>query len=252
MIKSTMLLLALVVAFPLASPVVGFAPSTIRLSPSLTTRTTTVKQNHPLSNSFASLRQQDRSAQTTRTTTAWMEASEDGGDEVEKTDDAADNDTKELSGLQKLKRKLFPPKPDDGLTFKQRLGKAGLSVVLSYGFVSNVSYSITVSLAWYIFSKQTGLSPMAPGQWKPFLGVYAGFWVFNNIIRPARFALSIGVSMYFDRFVSMIQRRFRVNKSVAVFLTVFLANVVGTLTLMCTGITLAGMAAGVPVFPPKA
>ena len=250
MIKSTILLLALVVAFPLASPVVGFSPSTLRLSPTVT---------NPLSNSFASLRQQDRSTQTTTTTTAWMAASADGGDEVEKTNDDTDTDTdtdddtsEELSGLQKLKRKLFPPKPDDGLTFKQRLGKAGLSVVLSYGFVSNVSYSITVSLAWYIFSKQTGLSPMAPGQWKPFLGVYAGFWVFNNIIRPARFAFSLGVSMYFDRFVSMIQKRFRVNKSVAVFLTVFLANVVGTLTLMCTGITLAGMAAGVPVFPPKA
>ena len=38
-------------------------------------------------------------------------------------------------------------KPDDGLTFKQRLAKAGLSVLLSYGFVSNMSYCVTVSLA---------------------------------------------------------------------------------------------------------
>ena len=36
---------------------------------------------------------------------------------------------------------------DDGLTFKQKLAKMGLSALLSYGFVSNMSYCITVSLA---------------------------------------------------------------------------------------------------------
>lgn len=43
---------------------------------------------------------------------------------------------------------------DDGLTFKQRLAKMGLATMLSYGWVSNMSYSVTVSVAWYIFSKQ--------------------------------------------------------------------------------------------------
>jgi hypothetical protein len=42
----------------------------------------------------------------------------------------------------------------DGLTFRQRLTKMGLATVLSYGFVSNMSYGVTVSIAWYIFSKQ--------------------------------------------------------------------------------------------------
>ena len=158
---------------------------------------------------------------------------------------------KELTRLQRWKRLLFPPKPKDGLSFRQRLAKMGLSVVLSYGWVSNVSYSITVSLAWYIFNKRTGLSPLAPGQWKPFLAVYAGFWVFNNIIRPVRLALSIGVSAFFDTVVNSVQEKFRVNKSVAVALTVFLANVVGTISLMCLGISLASLASGVPVFVTK-
>lgn len=47
---------------------------------------------------------------------------------------------------------LFKPK-DDGLTGKERLAKMGLSALLSYGFVSNMSYSVAVSLAWYGFSK---------------------------------------------------------------------------------------------------
>jgi len=167
-------------------------------------------------------------------------------------DDASIEESDESpSRLQRMKRILFPPKPDDGLTFKQRLGKAGLSVLLSYGWVSNMSYCFTVSAAWYIFNKRTGLSPLAPGQWKPFLAIYAGFYVFNNFIRPARFALSIGVGRYFERFVNMIQKKFRVSKGVAIFLTVFLANIVGTTTLMCAGIWLAATLSGVPIFVPK-
>ena len=48
---------------------------------------------------------------------------------------------------------LFQKKEDDNLTFKQKLGKMGLSVLLSYGFVSNMSYCVTVTLAWYGFCK---------------------------------------------------------------------------------------------------
>jgi hypothetical protein len=42
-----------------------------------------------------------------------------------------------------------------------------------------------------------------------------------------------------------------VSKGVAVFATVFLLNVVGTISLMCAGIALAALLAGVPVFPAK-
>jgi hypothetical protein len=172
------------------------------------------------------------------------------GDEGQEAPDliSADISEEEISRIQKFRRRLFPAKPDDGLTFRQRLAKAGTSIVLSYGWVSNVSYSITVSLAWYIFSKRTGLSPLAPGQWKSFLAVYAGFYVFNNIVRPVRFALSVSVSMYFDRVVQGIQDKLKVKKGVAIGLTVFLANVVGTIALMCLGISIASAAAGVPVW----
>jgi len=42
----------------------------------------------------------------------------------------------------------------DQATFRQKLAKMGISVLLSYGFVSNMSYCVTVSLAWYIFNKR--------------------------------------------------------------------------------------------------
>lgn len=40
------------------------------------------------------------------------------------------------------------------LSTKEKLAKMGIAAVLSYGWVSNMSYSVTVSMAWYIFSKR--------------------------------------------------------------------------------------------------
>ena len=140
----------------------------------------------------------------------------------------------------------------DGLTFRQRLAKMGLSVLLSYGFVSNMSYCVTVSLAWFGFSKKTGLSPLAPGQWKGFLAVYAGFYVFNNFVRPMRLAASVGVAPYFEKAVNFIQRKTKLNKGLSIGIVVFLANICGTTSLMSLGIYIASLLAGVPVFPPKA
>lgn len=141
------------------------------------------------------------------------------------------------------------PTEDDGLTFRQKLAKAGLSVVLSYGFVSNMSYCVSVSIAWYIFCKRTQLSPLAPGQWKSFLAVYSGFWVFNNIVRPIRFGASVALSTQFDKVVAWIQDKTKCSKAAAVGLVVFFANIVGTITLMCSGIAIAAALAGVPIKP---
>lgn len=142
-------------------------------------------------------------------------------------------------------------KEDDDMTFKQKLAKMGLSALLSYGFVSNISYCVTVSMAWYGFSVKTRLSPLAPGQWKGFLAVYAGFYVFNNFIRPMRLALSVAVTPYFDKAVDAVQRKTKLNKKVAIGIVVFLANICGTTSLMSLGVYIASLLAGIPIFPSK-
>jgi hypothetical protein len=58
--------------------------------------------------------------------------------------------------LMRRVKKYFTFK-DDGMTSKQRMAKMGLDAILSYGFVQNVSYTITVSLAWFLFSSQVSL-----------------------------------------------------------------------------------------------
>ena len=95
------------------------------------------------------------------------------------------------------------------------------------------------------------MSPLAPGQWKPYLAVYAGFYVFNNILRPVRFGVSVIVSKYFDSFVNFIQTKTKLSRKWSIGIVVFLANVCGTLTAMALGVSIASTAAGVPIFPGK-
>ena len=156
------------------------------------------------------------------------------------------------SPLKKIKS-IFKKdnKNSDGLTTKERLAKMGLSALLSYGWVSNMSYAVTLSLSWYTHSKKTGLSPLAPNQWKPFLAVYAGFYVFNNIIRPLRFGMSVVVSRYFDNFVNFIQRKSGLGRKASIGVVVFLANVCGTFAAMGLGVSIASALSGVPIFPAK-
>lgn len=63
--------------------------------------------------------------------------------------------------LQRLKEFFV----GDGLT-KEKLASLGAGAFASYAVISNVTYGICVSVAWIAFVKQTGLSPLEPGQWK--------------------------------------------------------------------------------------
>lgn len=96
------------------------------------------------------------------------------------------------------------------------------------------------------------MSPLFPGQWKNFLGVYAGFYVVSNFMRPFRVTLAVAMGPYFDRLINFIQRKTKLPKAGAITVTVLLVNLLGTLLLMVGGISLASLLAGVPIFPPKA
>jgi len=149
--------------------------------------------------------------------------------------------------LQKLKTLVL----GDAKMGKAKLRSLGAAALLSYGWVSNTSYMICLSLAWYVHARRSGLSPLAPGQWPQFLAVYGGFFVVQNVIRPLRFAFSVFMTPVFDRMVAFIMKRTGLSKPKAFGVTVFLVNICGTFTLLFTGVTLASLAAGVPIFPSK-
>ena len=54
-----------------------------------------------------------------------------------------------VSFLNKVKN-YVQPKEWEGLSTKERLAKMGLAALLSYGFVTNMGYVVTISLSWYI------------------------------------------------------------------------------------------------------
>ena len=66
---------------------------------------------------------------------------------------ADDDSSKKLTFRERIS-KLWWKNDDSSLTTRQRLAKMGLAAVLSYGWVSNVSYAICISLAWFGFSKK--------------------------------------------------------------------------------------------------
>lgn len=130
---------------------------------------------------------------------------------------------------------------------KNALAGLGLNALLAYGFVSNVSYISCLILSWISFSSTTKLSPLAPGQWKPFLGIYAGYWAVNNILRPLRFSMSLVMTPFFNKFIDAIQEKTSWKRKYATASVVFGVNFCGTLTYMTLGVMFASMITGVPI-----
>jgi len=140
---------------------------------------------------------------------------------------------------------------------KSKLASLGASALLSYGWVSNISYVTCTIIAWVIHGKRTGTTPLDPGQWPAFLAVYAGFYVIQNVIRPVRFAVSVAISPFFEKMVTFFQTKSSalmkrdVPRAAAFGITVFLVNVVGTFTYLFGGLFLATTFAGVPLIPSR-
>jgi hypothetical protein len=165
---------------------------------------------------------------------------------------AGDDDSSPVPPGKSLRYRRFLDyfrRPNDGLSVQQKLAKYGLAAALSYGAVSNVGGCVCVSIAWFVFCKTYHVSPLEPGQLKSFLAVYAGFFVFLNVIRPLRFALSIAISPQFDRMINAFQRRFSISRTTAIALSVLLVNVFGSIAVLVTGVSLASLASGIPIFP---
>mmetsp|Transcript_32029 Transcript_32029/g.71142 ORF Transcript_32029/g.71142 Transcript_32029/m.71142 type:complete len:232 (+) Transcript_32029:96-791(+) len=157
---------------------------------------------------------------------------------------------KQLSVLQNLQN-LLSGKGWSGNSVVTRASIAamGLNVLLAYGFVSNASYVTCLILAWVGHGKNSGLSPLAPDQWKPFLLIYAGFFAANNILRPLRLSLSVALSPFFNRMVDKIQQKTKWSRKWSTALLVFMVNIVGTTSYLVGGLFVATKLAGVPLLP---
>lgn len=109
---------------------------------------------------------------------------------------------------------------------------------------------VQLCAAKVIFEKKNGISPFAPGQWKEFLTVYFGLWAAMNFVRPLRVWLALGLTPYFDKIVDRIRSKFGVKKPVALGITIFFVNVLGTFAFLGTGLYLSSVYTKVPLVLP--
>lgn len=133
---------------------------------------------------------------------------------------------------------------------REYLTKLGLGALLSYGFISNVNAITIVIISWVTTGRTTGLSPLAAGNWKVFIGTYTALYLsFGNMLRPLRISVSVAISPFFKKLVDKIKATFKVSQAVAVGITVFLVNVCGTLSYLFGGVWLASLVFRVPLLP---
>jgi hypothetical protein len=81
--------------------------------------------------------------------------------------------------------------------------------------------------------------------------MYAGIYGANNALRPLRITLAIALAPAFTSLIRAVQARFHLGQKQAVFASIFLVNVVGTLTYLSTAILAAARFTGVPIWPSK-
>jgi hypothetical protein len=145
--------------------------------------------------------------------------------------------------LQSIKKFFIGDKLD-----KERLAALGMGAFASYGTISNLTYGICMTTAWISFVRATGLSPLAPGQWKGFLVYYATLFTIQNIIRPLRFSLAIALAPLFDRAIDGIGKRLGITKKWAFGVMIFLIGA-GTTVSLGSALYLLG---GFPPIAPSA
>ena len=151
-----------------------------------------------------------------------------------------------LPRYRRVLSRIIPFPKDDEAPLKEKLLKLGLAAFLSYGFVSNMTYAVMLSLAYFVFTSRTGITPLAPGQKAPFLAVYTTFFVINNFLRPVRLAVATYTASYFEGTIKFLQERLKLNRVFATVLVVFLFNICGTFAAMFVGVNIAAWASGVP------
>lgn len=126
------------------------------------------------------------------------------------------------------------------------MSSLGIPFALSYAFLSQIIGSITLSIAWYFSCRRTGISPLAPGEWKSLLAAYASVYAAVQLLKPFRVAAAIGMSKLSKEFLEATEERLECKRSIAIFVQCTLGFVVWAI-LATTGITLASSSTGVPI-----
>jgi hypothetical protein len=128
-----------------------------------------------------------------------------------------------------------------------RISRLGVAFALSYSIISNINGSISLSVAWYMSCAQTGLSPLAPGQWKSLLKAYGTIYAFLQFLRPFRVAAAVAMSKLSAEFLKQTQFKLDCSRGFAIAFQYALGWIV-QMILSTFGVAVASWSSGVPVW----
>jgi hypothetical protein len=94
---------------------------------------------------------------------------------------------------------------------------------------------------------QTGLSPLAPGQWKSLAAAYGTIYAIIQVLRPFRVAAAIGMSKLSRQFLEQTEKKLSCPRGVAIAFQYGLGWVAWA-AISAVGITLASVGTGVPIW----
>lgn len=129
---------------------------------------------------------------------------------------------------------------------REAIRKKGSSFVLAYSIISNLNGALSLTVAWYMTVKRTGLSPLAPGQKKSLLASYAMIYGALQLLKPFRVAAAIGMSKLSAEYLDMTQERFNCSRNVAIGCQYMMGQFMMGITFL-VGVTIVSMLTGVPI-----
>lgn len=142
--------------------------------------------------------------------------------------------------------KLFAKDPD-ALPLKQKLKSMGTAAFSSYAFVQNAQMAAGFGVAWFLHASRTGLSPVAAGQWKSFLALYAGLSAAARTLTPVYIAAGIALAPAFQRLMNTFRHRWGWSKAATVAAVLTIPSTAVIFAVGVPGVALAAAMAGVPI-----
>lgn len=127
------------------------------------------------------------------------------------------------------------------------ISSSGVGFVLSYAILSNINGAFSLSCAWYLTCRKTGLSPLVPGQWKSLLGSYGSIYVLLQVVRPFRVAAAVAMSKLSKELLEQTQERFKCSRAVAIIIQ-YAVGWVAWAAIVFIGIGTSSLATGVPIY----
>ena len=94
--------------------------------------------------------------------------------------------------------------------------------------------------------RQTGISPLVPGQKKALLASYAMIYGVLQLLKPFRVAMAIGMSKLSAEYLEMTQEKFNCSRTVAIGCQYMMGQLMMGITFF-VGVSIVSLLTGVPI-----